>query len=328
MKKLFERFKRDGAEGPPDGAAAPQNQEPTEPQEPAPKPPPELPLFFMLSHLEEDGPVRLDGVKLGVCEVMGLELDEPKLGAFAGALNALDFPGPASRAPAPAATGTDAGEARTDPAGEPTPADEGGGRVPPEASDRPGDPRRHPRPALLRRLRACPVRRAAGPAGAGRAVRPPPERQAAADVSCSCGTWRHTHGVRRGDAGGGGDAPPRVACRRPPGALAPPGQVAPLPGPRLPPEPHGGGSADGPVHPPGADTRRAGGEDAGVAEGALRVGPVPLLQARAHHVSRGGDRPGGRDAAQGRGAAGPGAALSRLSVRHPAREGRGRRSRR
>ena len=60
--------------------------------ESAPKPPSPLPLFFMLSHLEEDGPVRLDGVKLGVCEVMGLELDEPKLGAFAGALNALDFP--------------------------------------------------------------------------------------------------------------------------------------------------------------------------------------------------------------------------------------------
>ena len=53
--------------------------------------PPELPLFFMLSHLEDDGLVRLDGVKLGVCEVMGLEIDEPKLGAFAGALNALDF---------------------------------------------------------------------------------------------------------------------------------------------------------------------------------------------------------------------------------------------
>ena len=64
----------------------------TETRVPAPKPPPDLPLFFMLSHLEEDGPVRLDGVKLGVCEVMGLELDEPKLGAFAGALNALDFP--------------------------------------------------------------------------------------------------------------------------------------------------------------------------------------------------------------------------------------------
>ena len=57
-----------------------------------PKPPPSLPMFFMLSHLEEDGPVRLDGVKLAVLEVMGLELDEPKLGAFAGSLNSLDFP--------------------------------------------------------------------------------------------------------------------------------------------------------------------------------------------------------------------------------------------
>ena len=57
-----------------------------------PKPPPDLPLFFMLSHLEEDGPVRMDGVKLGVCEVTGLEIDEPKLGAFAGALNACEFP--------------------------------------------------------------------------------------------------------------------------------------------------------------------------------------------------------------------------------------------
>ena len=91
MKKLLERFKRDGAEGPPDGAAAPQTQGPAGPQEPAPKPPP-LPLFFMVSHLDDDGPVRLDGVKLGVCEVMGLEIDEPKLGAFAGALNACDFP--------------------------------------------------------------------------------------------------------------------------------------------------------------------------------------------------------------------------------------------
>ena len=90
MKKPNDRIKTPGAEGPPDGAAAPQTQESTEPQAPAPKPP--LPPFFMLSHLEEDGPVRLDGVKLGVCEVMGLEIDEPKLGAFAGALNACDFP--------------------------------------------------------------------------------------------------------------------------------------------------------------------------------------------------------------------------------------------
>ena len=92
MKNLLRRNKTRQAEGPPDDAAVPQDHEPTEPQASASKPLPELPLFFMLSHLEEDGPVRLDGVKLGVCEVMGLEMDEPKLGAFAGALNALDFP--------------------------------------------------------------------------------------------------------------------------------------------------------------------------------------------------------------------------------------------
>ncbi len=101
MKKLLERITRRGGETPPRESAAPQEmpegQLPTESApggttEAHPKLPPELPLFFMLSHLDDDGPVRLDGVKLGVCEVMGLEIDEPKLGAFAGALNALDFP--------------------------------------------------------------------------------------------------------------------------------------------------------------------------------------------------------------------------------------------
>ncbi len=101
MKQLLKRITRRGGESPLEVAAAPQDiseadpslaSESTEPRVPAPKPIPELPLFFMLSHLDDDGPVRLDGVKLGVCEVMGLELDEPKLGAFAGALNALDFP--------------------------------------------------------------------------------------------------------------------------------------------------------------------------------------------------------------------------------------------
>ena len=100
MKKLLERITRRRAENQTKDAApqeTPEDGLPTEPEpggtmEAAPKPPPELPLFFMLSHLDDDGPVRLDGVKLGVCEVMGLELDEPKLGAFAGALNALDFP--------------------------------------------------------------------------------------------------------------------------------------------------------------------------------------------------------------------------------------------
>ena len=101
MKKLLERIARRGAATTPKGAVAaqetPEETHPASPQNteappPVPKLPPELPLFFMLSHLEDDGPVRLDGVKLGVCEVMGLEIDEPKLGAFAGALNALDFP--------------------------------------------------------------------------------------------------------------------------------------------------------------------------------------------------------------------------------------------
>ena len=96
MKKLLERITKRGTETATREAATPQETpegavEPTPPKLP-PELPPELPLFFMLSHLDDDGPVRLDGVKLGVCEVMGLEIDEPKLGAFAGALNALDFP--------------------------------------------------------------------------------------------------------------------------------------------------------------------------------------------------------------------------------------------
>ena len=70
-----------------------------------PKPPIPLPAFYMLSHLEKDGPVRLDGVKLGICEVMGLELDEPRLGSFAGALNALDFPVQLLRKATPAGAG-------------------------------------------------------------------------------------------------------------------------------------------------------------------------------------------------------------------------------
>ena len=101
MKKLIERITRRGTEtatretgAPPETPEAGLSANPhdAEREPTAPKLPPELPPFFMLSHLDDDGPVRLDGVKLGVCEVMGLEIDEPKLGAFAGALNALDFP--------------------------------------------------------------------------------------------------------------------------------------------------------------------------------------------------------------------------------------------
>ena len=111
MRKLLQRITRRGApqERPEEGFPA--NLQPAEPPEAAPKPPPPLSYCFMLSHLEDDGPVRLDGVKLGVCEVMGLELDEPKLGAFAGALNACDFPIQLLIRQHPPAPGKPAGEA-------------------------------------------------------------------------------------------------------------------------------------------------------------------------------------------------------------------------
>ena len=152
LKKPNDRIKTPGAEGPPDGAAAPQDIS-TEPQAPAPKPPPPLPPFFMLSHLEEDGPVRLDGVKLGVCEVMGLEIDEPKLGAFAGALNACDFPVQLLIRQHPPRLGGLREELREAQPQDLPPQTRAGGRVASQALDRPGSPRRHPRPALLRRVR-------------------------------------------------------------------------------------------------------------------------------------------------------------------------------
>ena len=89
IKNLAFRARRDQND---DSAENSENVETTAASVAEAKPPPELTLFFMLSHLEDDGPVRLEGVKLAVSEVMGLELDEPKLGAFAGSLNALDFP--------------------------------------------------------------------------------------------------------------------------------------------------------------------------------------------------------------------------------------------
>ncbi len=54
--------------------------------------PPSLPRSFMISHVEDDGPVRADSVKVAVMEVSGLEIDESAVGAFAGALNACDSP--------------------------------------------------------------------------------------------------------------------------------------------------------------------------------------------------------------------------------------------
>ena len=60
-----------------------------------------------------------------------------------------------------------------------------------------------------------------------------------------------------------------------------------------------------------------------MAEGALRVGPVPLLQAGPHHVAGGGDRPGGHHPSPRRGPARARAALPRLPVRDPSCQGRG-----
>ncbi|MDE2988885.1 MAG: hypothetical protein OXT70_12660, partial [Chloroflexota bacterium] len=100
MKRLFPRPNPAAASPEEDAASATEapieatadNAETSvQPERPA-KPLPELPLCFSLSHVEPDGPVRLDGVKLALTELMGLELDAPKLGAFAGLLNACDFP--------------------------------------------------------------------------------------------------------------------------------------------------------------------------------------------------------------------------------------------
>ena len=109
MRQLLELTKRGAALLPGRAAAsappmegANRARQATEPEAPAPKPPPGLPLAFMLSHLEDDGPVRLDRQKLGVCEVLGLELDEPRLGVVRRRPQRLRLPAATARAPAPA----------------------------------------------------------------------------------------------------------------------------------------------------------------------------------------------------------------------------------
>ena len=288
-----------------------------------PKPPPPLSYCFMLSHLDEDGPVRLDGVKLGVCEVMGLELDEPKLGAFAGALNALDFPAQLLVRQHPPRLGRlreNLQEAQPE-------------SLPPQTKAASESLRRlltdlEKRDDILdRRFYAvCEFGRIDELRGllarAGLSVHPLRGRQLRMLLLASA--LGGTPAEFDEDAPVEVEInPPRHAHRRDPGAVPPPGEVAPLPRSRLPPGADGRRSADGPVRPRRPDSHRAGGQDAGVAEGALRVGAVPLLQAGPHHVPGGGDRPGGHHPSPRRGAAGQGAALPRLSLRHPSREGRG-----
>ena len=192
MRELIKRLTRGGAQGPHDDAAAPQetpgdeSETPAQPgagSEAALKPPPELPLFFMLSHLDDDGPVRLDGVKLGVCEAMGLGDRRAEAGGLRRGAQRPGLSGPASRAPAPAAPGPPERQPQGDPGRATCPR------------------RRRPPPSPLQRLlteleardgildrrfyavvRVRTGGRATGPAGKGRAVRPPPERPPASDV--------------------------------------------------------------------------------------------------------------------------------------------------
>ena len=96
--------------------------------------------------------MRMDGVKVRVFEVMGLELDEPKLGAFAGALNAMDFPVQLlvrQHPPDLASLRTLLENAQPN---DLPPRTKGGCRVPAGPADEHGDPGRHSGPALLRRL--------------------------------------------------------------------------------------------------------------------------------------------------------------------------------
>ena len=256
MKELIRRLTRRGEQGPQEDLSTSQERPGGVAQPPAPKLPPELPQFFMLSHLDDDGPVRLDRVKLGVCEVMGLEIDEPKLGAFAGALNALDFPAQLLiRQHPPRLAGMREKLQQTQPAALPPQtraAAESLGRLLTDLETRDG--------ILDRRFYAvCEAARIddlRGLLSTGRAVSPFPQRPPASDVfRIGRNTRRLALRVRRGDAGRGGDQPPRRARRRPAGPLPSPGQVAPFAGPRLPARSHGGGSADGPVRPRRPDTR-------------------------------------------------------------------------
>ena len=265
-----------------------------------PKPPPELSLFFMLSHLEEDGPVRLDGVKLAVSEVMGLELDEPKLGAFAGSLNALDFPVQLLvRQHPPVLQGL---------------------RVKLNGAQ-PEDLPRQTRDAAdsLGRLLAQPWK----PARASWTGASTPFANTTGWTSCAA-CWLEAdwgYSLWRVNPCACSGCPPRWAGRliesdeavelevevnrrdirigerltrslhlgKWPRSLAPgflQGLMAT------------GAPMDLSVHL-GAIPGRAGGPHPGMAEGPLRVGAIPVLQAGPFHVPRGGDRPGGREQAAG-----------------------------
>ena len=305
----------------PPGRSQPEESEAAE-TEPAaePKPPPPLPLFFMLSHLEDDGPVRLDGVKLAVMEVMGLELDEPKLGAFAGSLNAVDFPVQLlvrQHPPVLSTLRSNLTAAQPDDLPQQTKdAADSLGRLLTTLENREGilDRRfyavcEHPR---ADELRALLVR-------AGLGVFPLNGHSAQAAAS-GLRPGRLSPGEGRGRRNGSRGQPPGHPHRRAdwcaPCTWANGPAVA---RPWLPPRADGRRSAHGPVGTHGRHPHGAGGPHTGMAEGPLRVGPVPLLQAGPLHVPRGGDRVGRCEPVARRGSAGPGEAVPRFPFRHPPR---------
>ena len=262
--------------------------------EPAEKSPAPLPTFFMLSHLEDDGPVRIDGVKVGVCEVMGLEIDEPKLGAFAGALNALDFPLQLLvRQQPPGLEGMRAKLREAQPDGLPErtrQAAESLQRLLTDLEKRDGilDRRFYGICAADRLDDLCGLLSRAGLSVhtlGGRQLRmlllpsalggSPREMDEAEPVEIEVGRRDIRIGDRLTRSLHLGNWPRSLA----PGFLQ--GLMA-------------AGSPDGPFDTPWGDTRRTGRADAGVAEGALRVRAEPVAAARQDHV------PGGGDSARGR----------------------------
>ena len=226
-----------------------------------PKPPPELPLVFMVSHLEDDGIVRLDGVKVAACEVMGLEIDEPKLGAFAGALNACDFPFQLLIRQHPPRLGTLRDRLRE------TQPDE----LPPQTMAASESLRQAPRPTLKSRdgildrrfYAVCEFARMDELHGllarVGLSVHPLSGRKlrmffvsaalGGSPAELRQGTKAIEVEVNRRDMSIGDTLVRSLHLGKWPRSLAP-GFLLGTDGRR---------SADGPVHPPGADTRRAGG---------------------------------------------------------------------
>ena len=217
---------------------------------------------------------------------MGLELDRAQAGGLRRFPERTGLPGATPGAPAPAGVAGAAGEIGRGPARGPAPADQGRRRQPGTALDHAGKPGGHPGPAVLRGVRARPHGRAARAAGPGRPGRVPPGWRVAAPVLAVRRPGRLARRARRGRRAGGGGQPPRHPHRRAPGPLpctwaSGPGQ----PGSGIPARADGDGSAHGPVRPPGSDTGGAGRPHPGVAEGAVRVGPIPFPQARPQPVS-------------------------------------------